>query len=165
MPIKIEYQLTKKEYVAIAGRIILRNLIRVRIPIILAVYVIYILLVGVFYNFEPLIWIIEIVGFGVLLVIPIGFSFIYPGYLYQRDPKLAAKYNVEFSDNGVFASGPYGNSNLNWSYYKKAREMSLGYILEAETNRPQIVPKKALDPAQETALRNLLKAKLNFKGS
>lgn len=144
MPIKIEYQLTKKEYVAIAGRFILRNSLRGRVPVALAVYVIYILVAGVFFNFSPLLWIMGVVGLGVLLSIVLAYSFIYPRYIYKRDPKLAAKYSVEFSDNGVLVNGPYGDSNLNWSYYKKALEMSLGYFLEAGTNRPQFVPKKLL---------------------
>jgi len=150
--VKIEYQLTESEYLAVNRLVFFQSregLIRMGVFCALA-------LLGAFLMNMILVDMFALWGLiAVVLVFDVFIFYnalvILPRKYYRGDPKFREKYHVTFSDEGVFVKTFQIDSKLAWSLYTKVIEGSDMYLLVygKDTRMVNAVPKRAFRSRDE----------------
>jgi hypothetical protein len=161
--ISIEYQITKDDFVSLNSWFLWKRLWKRRLPIGLTVFWLYIVVAGIALNMASFYLVLgAIIGTGVIIGFAYAYSFLYPEYLYKRDPKLQAKVKQSFNEEGITNSSQYGQGQVKWDYFNNFLERERGYILVSSgTGRSILIPHQALTHPQNQILHDLLHLKLS----
>jgi hypothetical protein len=87
------------------------------------------------------------------LLVAVLFWFLYPTFVYAKDPLYRQDIHFEFNREGVRYTRAGSESSLLWSSLNQARETAEFYILEPAGRLRLAVPKSAFGPDQEQRFR------------
>jgi hypothetical protein len=102
----------------------------------------------------------------VAVIFILGVLTFYNGYIvplltWRRQPTLADRYSVEFSDEGVQCNTSTTNTQMQWQAYQRVIETKQYYYLVLSKFVVSVIPKRVFSSAQEeAAFRELIKRNL-----
>lgn len=150
--VKIEYQLSESEYLAATRLLFFQSreaIVRMVVICVLALMSAFLMNLIV----ADMSMLLVLIAFVIVVDIFLFYNALVmlPRQYYRGDPKFREKYDVTFSDEGVFVKTFQLDSKLAWSMYTKVIEGKDMYLLiyGKDTRMMTTVPKRALKSRDE----------------
>ena len=158
-PITIKYILTRQDWLRARRLHSLRSLGIFQVLVVIVGALFYSL---IFYGYgmtgpELATW-TSLTAVSILVFIYLMRLFVHPYVILKRIPSIVGERTCEFSEEGIHAIVPNGESRLKWEYYKSARIEKNFYMLYHEKHAFSVFPRRAFANAeQEKAFEEMLR--------